>query len=94
MRAGLAEDRARINAIYYCPRRPEDGCRCRKPGTGLIERAVKELGIDLRSSYFIGDRDHDVEAGTRAGCKSFKVDAEHPFPDAVDIVLKECRRPS
>ena len=36
-----------IDAFYYCPHRPEDGCRCRKPSTELFERAVAEWGIDL-----------------------------------------------
>ena len=89
MLGDLAADGARLDAIYYCPHTPEDGCRCRKPGTELIERAVREHGIDLRSSYFIGDRDHDVEAGTTAGCKCIRVGPGTTFEDAVSMVLRE-----
>ncbi len=49
-----------IKAIYYCPHLPEAGCNCRKPGTGLVERAARELDLDLKQSIIIGDRD-DIE---------------------------------
>lgn len=87
LKADLAGDGARIDAIYHCPHRPEEGCRCRKPGTELLERAVRDLGIDTSSSYFIGDKDHDMAAGTKAGCRCFRVDAERSFADIVDLVL-------
>ena len=46
----LAERGARIDATYYCPHKPEDGCRCRKPDTEMFERAAADLGIDLRKA--------------------------------------------
>ncbi len=58
---------ARVDAFYYCPHAPEHGCRCRKPGTELFERARDELHLDLPSSSFVGDRLVDVEAGRRLG---------------------------
>ena len=70
----LAQDGARLDGIYYCPHHPEVGaptykrrCACRKPGAGMLERARDEMGIDLASSYMIGDSAKDVEAGHRAG---------------------------
>ncbi len=63
----LGPSGARVDAFYYCPHAPEHGCRCRKPGTELFERASSELGIDLASSAFVGDRLVDVEAGRRLG---------------------------
>ncbi len=63
----LGPSGARGDAFYYCPHAPEHGCRCRKPGTELFERASSELGIDLASSAFVGDRLVDVEAGRRLG---------------------------
>lgn len=55
------------DALYYCPHTPEDECHCRKPKPGLLLRAASDLSIDLASSYTLGDRDLDVEAGKAAG---------------------------
>lgn len=54
LRRGVA-----INHFYFCPHKPEDHCACRKPQTGLIDQAAKELDIDLTHSLMIGDRDTD-----------------------------------
>lgn len=67
---GLAAGGARIDAIYYCPHHPAAGCNCRKPATGLIERARQERGIDLSRSWVIGDKLSDIELGRRAGCRT------------------------
>lgn len=65
---------ARIDGFYYCPHHPDAGdgpltrpCDCRKPAPGLLLRAIREWNIDPAASYMIGDRDRDIEAGTRAG---------------------------
>ena len=59
--------RARVDAFYYCPHAPESGCDCRKPGTGLLDRARAEWNIDFASSAIVGDRALDVEAGRKLG---------------------------
>jgi D-glycero-D-manno-heptose 1,7-bisphosphate phosphatase len=71
---------ARIDAIYYCPHHPTAGkssytmvCDCRKPGTGLIDRAARDLAIDVKQSYVVGDKWSDVELGQRAGAHSILV---------------------
>ncbi len=46
-----------IDAIYYCPHRPEEKCSCRKPEPGLILNAAADLNIDLAESVVVGDRD-------------------------------------
>jgi histidinol-phosphate phosphatase family protein len=63
LRVELRARGADYDALYYCPHRPEDGCDCRKPKPGLLLRAASILGVDLHSSYCIGDRSWDVEAG-------------------------------
>ncbi len=63
----LGRSGARVDAFYFCPHAPEHGCACRKPGTELFERAVRDLGVDLGSSALIGDRLVDMEAGRRLG---------------------------
>ncbi len=63
----LRSETAHVDAFYYCPHEPERGCDCRKPSTGLFERASRELGIDLGASAMVGDRATDVEPGRRLG---------------------------
>ena len=52
----------RVDATYYCPHHPDHGgpCDCRKPGTGLYLRAVRELDVDASASYYVGDKLSDV----------------------------------
>jgi len=64
---------ARVDAIYYCPHNSDDRCECRKPGTGMMERAAREHHIDLTRSYMVGDRYGDMELAFRAGCKAIFV---------------------
>jgi len=63
-----------VDALYYCPHKPEDNCPCRKPNTGLVEKAVKDFNIDLENSIVIGDRDDiDGELARRLKIKFIKV---------------------
>ena len=64
---------ARLDAIYYCPHAPADGCACRKPGTGMLMQAEKDHGIDLRSSYVVGDRYLDIRMAHAVGAKGVLV---------------------
>jgi len=80
VREMLAAEGARLDGIYYCPHHPEVGapayrrqCTCRKPQPGMLLRARDEMGIDLASSYMVGDTVKDVEAGHRAGATSVLV---------------------
>ena len=63
-----------LDAFYYCPHRPDEGCGCRKPEVGLLERAAREHDVDLLDSWMVGDILDDVEAGRRAGCQTILVD--------------------
>jgi len=63
----------RIDGVYYCPHRPDDGCDCRKPRPGLLLRAARELDLELDRSYLIGDAASDVEAAMAAGCRPILV---------------------
>ena len=66
----LAAHGARVDAIYHCPHTPLDRCSCRKPSPELVIKAARAHDIDLRSSWFVGDKARDVETGRRAGCRS------------------------
>lgn len=63
-----------IDKFYYCPHHPafgvppyKMGCQCRKPKPGLIHQAISDFNIDVKASYFIGDRKTDMEAAEAAG---------------------------
>jgi D-glycero-D-manno-heptose 1,7-bisphosphate phosphatase len=59
-----------IDAFYFCPHLPDEGCECRKPGLGMINLARRDLAIDLERSWMIGDKRIDVETGQAAGIGS------------------------
>jgi D-glycero-D-manno-heptose 1,7-bisphosphate phosphatase len=63
----------RVDAVFYCPHRPDEGCDCRKPQPGLLLRAARELGLELTRSYLVGDAVSDVEAALAAGCSPIMV---------------------
>lgn len=77
----LGEHGAYIDAIFYCPHHPDDGypgerkeykikCNCRKPETGLVDKAVEKFNIDVSKSYMIGDTTRDVMTGINAGMRT------------------------
>lgn len=74
----LGLEGAYVDAIYYCPHHPDSGyegeikalkikCNCRKPNTGLVDRAVKDFNIDLSKSFVIGDTDIDEKLANNLG---------------------------
>lgn len=73
LHAELARHDAKLDAVYFCPHQPDTGCDCRKPRPGMLLRAQQELGIDLASSFMIGDRYLDIEAAHAAGVRSILV---------------------
>ncbi|MCM8761523.1 MAG: D-glycero-beta-D-manno-heptose 1,7-bisphosphate 7-phosphatase [Candidatus Omnitrophica bacterium] len=64
---------ARIEEVFYCVHKDDDNCDCRKPKTGMLERAIEKYSIDPRQTYFIGDSFVDVEAGKRLGMRTIFV---------------------
>jgi histidinol-phosphate phosphatase family protein len=69
MAEALAAHDAHVDAIYHCPHTPYDRCTCRKPSPEMVIRAARDHNIDLKSSWFVGDKARDVETGRRAGCR-------------------------
>lgn len=62
-----------IDGIFYCPHHPNDGCSCRKPGTGLLQQIEKEFACKLQGCYFVGDSLQDIEAARAFGCNPILV---------------------
>jgi imidazoleglycerol-phosphate dehydratase/histidinol-phosphatase len=76
-----------FDAIFVCPHFKTDGCSCRKPRTGLLERFMREVPVDLAASAVIGDRDTDLQLATNLGVRGFRVrvggNAEETWPEIV-----------
>jgi histidinol-phosphate phosphatase family protein len=77
----LGKEGAYLDGIYVCPHHAERGqageraelkleCACRKPATGLAERACAELNLDMGRSWMVGDQTRDIEMARRAGLRS------------------------
>jgi len=64
----LEAEGVKIKGAHYCIHSKKETCTCRKPKTGLLEKAVKDISFDHKHTYFVGDKLSDIEAG-----KNFKV---------------------
>jgi histidinol-phosphate phosphatase family protein len=80
----LGQEKAYLDGLYICPHHPDKGfegevtglkvkCNCRKPETGLIDKAVRALSVDRRKSWMVGDATSDIAAGKRAGLRTILV---------------------
>lgn len=83
----LANHNIKFDEIYYCTHYQEtEKCICRKPGTLMIEKAISRFNIDHQVSYFIGDRETDMEAGKKSGLKTIKVTANQNMSALIDMI--------
>ncbi len=71
--------------IYYCPHHPDYNgkCLCRKPGSQMVEKAIARFNIDPSKSYFIGDKQRDIDAGNAVGVKGILVESN---PNLLKVV--------
>ena len=80
----LGRSGAYFDAWYCCPHHPDCGfpgevqvlkitCNCRKPATGMLEQCRKDLNVDLKSSWVIGDQTRDIQMAKNAGLSSILV---------------------
>jgi D,D-heptose 1,7-bisphosphate phosphatase len=76
----LRQEGAYIDNYYYCPHHPTEGeepyrqiCDCRKPAPGMLLQAARDLNINLKNSYLVGDRFNDIEAGKKIGVRGVLV---------------------
>ena len=93
----LGADGAYLDGIYYCPHHPDKGypgeipelkvpCSCRKPETGLIDQACRDLSIGRKDSWMVGDTTTDIETGRRVGMRTVLRRSGHAGTDAKYIV--------
>lgn len=96
----LRERGAVIDGIFFCPHHPRAeleayrlDCDCRKPKTGLIERACRQFEIDLSRSFVIGDRHSDIEMGHRLNLRGILVETGYGQGEKKYILPKKERQP-
>jgi len=88
----LGREKAKLDAVYYCPHHPDAGypgentrykvdCNCRKPRTGMVDRASEEFNIDLPGSFIIGDTWRDIQTGKNCGMTAYAVRSPAPYGD-------------
>ncbi len=73
LRIAIAEAGGQLDAIYFCPHRPNEGCDCRKPLPGMLLQAAAALHLDLARSYLVGDAITDLEAALAVGAQPLLV---------------------
>jgi len=74
--------------IFYCPHHPDftGDCDCRKPKPGLLLRGIEKYNLDPAKSYFIGDRERDMEAAAAAGIKGILIDSDQPLSKVLGMI--------
>jgi D-glycero-D-manno-heptose 1,7-bisphosphate phosphatase len=68
MNQAMAAVGARIDAVFFCPHTPGDGCSCRKPAPGMLLEIGRRFGVDLAHVPLVGDTLRDLQAAQAAGC--------------------------
>lgn len=76
--------------IYYCPHHPEHNgkCLCRKPGSLLVEKAIARFNIDPSKSFFIGDKQRDIDAGNACGVNGVLVKANSDMREIASKIIQ------
>jgi len=84
----LIQNDTKIDYFYYCPHTPNENCSCRKPKSGLLLKAIDDFSIDVNNSWFIGDRDSDIQAGKSVGCNTLKIQNDVNLEKAAHLILE------
>lgn len=87
---GILAERLGMDGFYVCPHHPEDHCGCRKPQPGLLQDARVDLGIDLKRSFVVGDKDIDMRLAKAVGATGILVQTgEDQSSPSADFVVKD-----
>jgi len=84
----LSKNNLKLDDIYFCPHHPEkSNCICRKPDSVLIEKALSKFNIDPSQSFFIGDKDRDIECAEKAGVKGILIEQNTNWIDIAKSIV-------
>ena len=77
-----------LTDFFYCPHHPDftGDCDCRKPKPGLLLQGIQKYNIEPSLSYFIGDRERDIEAATAAGVKGILINSNQPLNEILPLI--------
>jgi len=97
----IKEKKAIIDGIFFCPHHPAGSvpefsrdCDCRKPKTGLIDKACRAFDIDLRRSFVVGDMCTDMELAHRAGVKGVMVKTGYGLGEMEYLLPQKIEKPA
>ncbi len=77
-----------LTEIYYCVHHPDvSRCICRKPDSLFVEKALARFNIDASKSYFIGDKERDVEAGEKAGVHGILIESNSSLKTILNQIV-------
>ena len=90
----------KLDAIYYCPHYPTGNnlefvkeCKCRKPGTAMLEQAASDHNINFARSYMVGDKDLDVQCAKAAGVRAIQfIENSTAFAPQADCTANDMRQ--
>lgn len=103
----VARAGGRIDAVYHCPHRPDEGCDCRKPAVGMALQARRDFPeIDFGQSWMVGDSASDMAFGQALGMKTVliagkyeeadllaEMDVDYRFDSLLDFAHFYCAMP-
>ncbi len=93
------KEQLEIEDIFVCVHGSNEGCACHKPRPGMIHQAANLWGIELHSSFLVGDRWRDIDAGRAVGCYTVLIERAYSqcsaadarvgsLAEAVDVILE------
>ncbi len=86
--AELAKHEVVLTEVFYCPHHPFSGeCLCRKPGSLLVEKAISKYHINPANSWFIGDKQRDIDAGNAVGVNGILIEPNEDWTPHIQQFL-------
>jgi D-glycero-D-manno-heptose 1,7-bisphosphate phosphatase len=77
-----------VDDLEACPHTDEDGCVCRKPRPGMLQSAAQRWDLDLATSFLVGDRWRDIEAGRAVGCATLLIERPYSNCTTADVCVQ------
>jgi D-glycero-D-manno-heptose 1,7-bisphosphate phosphatase len=69
LQRALGQVGGRIDAFFFCPHKPDDGCRCRKPQPGMLIEVARRFNVPIEDVLMVGDSRKDLDAAAAAGAR-------------------------